>query len=83
MEIFCIVYYITSYVSCIPQIIKINRTRSSNDLSLLETALSFIGCVLDYSHILYRAICGCICGYYNRFTYVNSIGYFHSKILQV
>ncbi len=40
-------------------------------------------CVLDYLHILYRAICGCICGYYNRFTYVNSIGYFHSKILQV
>ena len=45
MEIFCIVYYITSYIAGIPAIVKIIRTKSSNDYSLVEAALTMIGTI--------------------------------------
>ncbi len=34
MEIFCIIYYTLSYIETIPQIIKLLKTKSSNDYSL-------------------------------------------------
>lgn len=39
MTIFCTIYYILSYVSTVPQIIKLLKTKSSNDYSLGKTAL--------------------------------------------
>ena len=34
MAIFCTIYYIFSYIQSIPQIIKLLKTKSSNDYSL-------------------------------------------------
>lgn len=34
MTIFCTIYYILSYIQIIPQIIKLKKTKSSNDYSL-------------------------------------------------
>lgn len=34
MAIFCTIYYILSYIETIPQIIKLIKTKSSNDYSL-------------------------------------------------
>ncbi len=34
MTIFCTIYYILSYVQTVPQIIKLLKTKSSNDYSL-------------------------------------------------
>ena len=34
MAIFCTIYYILSYIESIPQIIKLLKTKSSNDYSL-------------------------------------------------
>ena len=45
MEIFCILHYICSYIQTIPQIIKLLKTKSSNDYSLWQVALSFAGTV--------------------------------------
>jgi uncharacterized protein with PQ loop repeat len=42
MAVFCITYYICSYIAIFPAIIKLLRTRSSNDYSLLEVVLSMI-----------------------------------------
>lgn len=43
MVIFCTVYYICSYIQIIPQIIKLIKTKSSNDYSLGMLLLQFIG----------------------------------------
>lgn len=43
MEIFCIIYYICSYISGIPAIIKLIKTKKSNDYSIIEAALTIIG----------------------------------------
>jgi MtN3 and saliva related transmembrane protein len=42
MVIFCSIYYILSYIEIIPQIIKLLRTKSSNDYSLVMILLEFI-----------------------------------------
>lgn len=42
MVIFCTIYYIFSYIEIIPQIIKLIRTKSSNDYSLGTITLQFI-----------------------------------------
>ncbi len=34
MAIFCTIYYILSYIETVPQIIKLLKTKSSNDYSL-------------------------------------------------
>ena len=34
MAVFCIIYYVLSYIERIPQIIKLIKTKSSNDYSL-------------------------------------------------
>lgn len=43
MEIFCIIYYICSYISGIPAIIKLIKTKKSNDYSIIEATLTIIG----------------------------------------
>ena len=43
MEIFCIIYYICSYISGIPAIVKLLKTKKSNDYSLIEVILTIIG----------------------------------------
>ena len=45
MAIFCTIYYICSYIQTIPQLIKLIKTKSSNDYSLWQVALGFIGLV--------------------------------------
>ena len=45
MEVFCTIYYICSYIQTIPQIIKLIKTKSSNDYSLWQVALGFIALV--------------------------------------
>ncbi len=42
MSIFCTIYYIFSYVEIIPQIVKLIKTKSSNDYSLGMVMLQFI-----------------------------------------
>ena len=42
MTIFCTIYYILSYIQTIPQIVKLSKTKSSNDYSLGMIALQFI-----------------------------------------
>lgn len=43
MEIFCIIYYICSYISGIPAIVKLIKTKKSNDYSIIEAALTITG----------------------------------------
>ena len=43
MEIFCIIYYICSYIVDIPAIIKLIKTKKSNDYSIIESILTIIG----------------------------------------
>ena len=43
MVIFCTIYYICSYLHVIPQMIKLIKTKSSNDYSLLTIGIQFIG----------------------------------------
>ncbi|MBR5662490.1 MAG: hypothetical protein IKX00_02420 [Bacilli bacterium] len=42
MLIFCTIYYTLSYMQTIPQIVKLIRTKSSNDYSLGMLLLQFI-----------------------------------------
>ena len=42
MTIFCTIYYVLSYTQTIPQIIKLLRTKSSNDYSLGMLLIQFI-----------------------------------------
>lgn len=45
MYIFYIIYCIIVYIEYFPRIIKLIRTKSSNDYSLSSTLLSFLGMV--------------------------------------
>lgn len=45
MTIFCTIYYVLSYVETVPQIIKLIKTKSSNDYSLGMIFLQFIALV--------------------------------------
>lgn len=45
MAIFCTIYYILSYIETVPQIIKLLKTKSSNDYSLGMILLQFIALV--------------------------------------
>ena len=42
MAIFCTIYYILSYIETLPQIIKLLKTKSSNDYSLGYILLQFL-----------------------------------------
>ncbi len=52
MLIFCIIYYVLSYAQTIPQIIKLVKTKSSNDYSLGMIAMQFIGVLAWTIYIL-------------------------------
>lgn len=43
MELFCIVYYICSYIAGIPAIVKLIKTKKSNDYSLAEAIITIVG----------------------------------------
>lgn len=43
MVIFCTIYYICSYIQTVPQVVKLIKTRSSNDYSLWQVFLGMLG----------------------------------------
>jgi len=45
MSIFCTIYYILSYIETVPQIIKLIKTKSSNDYSLGMLSLQLIALI--------------------------------------
>lgn len=45
MAIFCTIYYICSYIQTIPQIIKLIKTKSSNDYSIGMITLQLIALI--------------------------------------
>lgn len=45
MTIFCTIYYILSYIQTVPQIIKLLKTKSSNDYSLGMISLQLIAII--------------------------------------
>ena len=45
MAIFCTIYYVLSYIESIPQIIKLIKTKSSNDYSLGKISLQLIAII--------------------------------------
>ena len=45
MTIFCTIYYIVSYIQSVPQIIKLIKTKSSNDYSLGQVILKLIALI--------------------------------------
>lgn len=55
MVIFCTIYYILSYIETIPQIIKLLKTKSSNDYSLGIILLQFIA-LISWSLYIFTSI---------------------------
>ena len=45
MAIFCTIYYICSYIQTVPQVIKLIKTKSSNDYSLWQVFLGMFGLI--------------------------------------
>ena len=45
MAIFCTIYYVLSYIETIPKIIKLLKTKSSNDYSLGMVTLQLIAMI--------------------------------------
>ena len=45
MAIFCTIYYICSYIQTVPQVVKLIRTKSSNDYSLWQVFLGMFGLI--------------------------------------
>lgn len=45
MTIFCTIYYVLSYIETLPQIIKLIKTKSSNDYSLGMIFLQLIALI--------------------------------------
>ena len=45
MTIFCTIYYVLSYIETIPQIVKLLKTKSSNDYSLGMISLQLIALI--------------------------------------
>ena len=54
MAIFCTIYYALSYIYSIPQMIKLIRTKSSNDYSLLMVGLQLLG-LISWSLYIYTS----------------------------
>lgn len=55
MVIFCTIYYILSYIETITQIIKLLKTKSSNDYSLGMILLQFIA-LISWSLYIFTSI---------------------------
>ena len=54
MTIFCTIYYILSYIQTIPQIIKLLKTKSSNDYSLGMVFIQLIA-VISWSLFIFTS----------------------------
>ena len=54
MAIFCTIYYIFSYFERIPQVVKLLKTKSSNDYSLGMVALQFVA-LLSWSLYIFTS----------------------------
>lgn len=54
MTIFCTIYYILSYIETVPQIVKLLKTKSSNDYSLGMIFLQFIA-LLSWSLYIFTS----------------------------
>lgn len=55
MTIFCTIYYVFSYIETIPQIVKLIRTKSSNDYSLGMVTLQFIA-ITSWSLYIFTSV---------------------------
>ena len=55
MAIFCTIYYILSYIYTIPQILKLIKTKSSNDYSLGMITLQLIA-LISWSLYIFTSI---------------------------
>ena len=55
MAIFCTIYYILSYIKDIPQIIKLLKTKSSNDYSLGMILLQLIA-LISWSLYIFTSV---------------------------
>ena len=55
MIVFCIIYYVLSYAQTIPQIIKLIKTKSSNDYSLGMVLLQLIS-VISWTIFIFTSI---------------------------
>ncbi len=55
MAIFCTIYYIFSYIETIPQIIKLIKTKSSNDYSLGMVTLQLIA-LISWSLYIFTSV---------------------------
>ena len=54
MAIFCTIYYILSYIQIIPQVIKLIKTKSSNDYSLGMILIQLIA-VISWSIYIFTS----------------------------
>ena len=55
MAIFCTIYYVLSYIYTIPQILKLIKTKSSNDYSLGMITLQLIA-LISWSLYIFTSI---------------------------
>ena len=55
MAIFCTIYYILSYIETVPQIIKLIKTKSSNDYSLGMISLQLIA-LISWSIYIFTSV---------------------------
>ena len=54
MTIFCTIYYVLSYIQTVPQIIKLLKTKSSNDYSLSMITIQLIA-VISWSIYIFTS----------------------------
>lgn len=54
MAIFCTIYYVFSYIQIVPQIIKLLKTKSSNDYSLIMLLLQLIS-IISWTIYIYTS----------------------------
>ena len=59
MQLFCVIYYICSYIQTVPQVYKLIKTKSSNDYSLWQMALGFIG-ITCWSLYIFTSVQGIV-----------------------
>ena len=65
MNFFCIMHYICTYIYMIPQLIKLIKTKSSNDYSLGQIFISFFGSICWITYIFTSA--------QSKILYINTI----------
>ena len=54
MTVFCTIYYVLSYIQTVPQIIKLLKTKSSNDYSLSMISIQLIA-VISWSIYIFTS----------------------------